>query len=111
MEKMNALFKIYPHSPRATNLSIAGGAVRLLAILLLAAACFVTLGLLFEGLRPLLHMGPLGTIMYLLDEMDDEVESAFFLWCGTALCAYASCVLKSKAQLLANESSLPPKNH
>ena len=64
--------------------------------------------LLLAGLRPLLHEGPGFTLWYLLDEMDDELGTAFFFWCGAALCWYASRVLRSKARLLGGEPLLPP---
>ena len=94
-------FRLYAEHPAASNLSIAGGAVKLLSLVLLIAAILTSLGLLLAGLR-LTMAGGLGTaLIFLMDEMDDEVFTAFFLWGAVVACRYVACVLQSKAELLA----------
>lgn len=100
--KQKTWFQLYPENNRASNLSIAGGAVRLLSLLLLAAAAAVTLLLLLTGLRLSLAAGMGTALIFLLDEMDEEVLLAFFLWGMVLACGYAACVLRSKAQMLAS---------
>lgn len=51
MKQKQSWFQLYPESNRASNLSIAGGAVRLLSLLLLIAAIGATLVLLLAGAR------------------------------------------------------------
>ena len=85
------------------------------------AAILTSLGLLLAGLR-LTMAGGLGTaLIFLMDEMDDEVFTAFFLWGAVVACRYVACVLQSKAELLARprdgfptppiaaEQPVPPK--
>ena len=107
MKKTNSWFTLYPQNPQASNLSIAGGAVRLVTLLLLVGAVLGTLGILLAGLRPLQYMGG-NAVWYLLDEMDDELLTVCLLWVGTILCGYAARVLRSKAELLAAQEQLPP---
>lgn len=105
MKKAKNLFEIYPNNSQATNLSIAGGAARLLSILLLVAAAFLFLMVLLEGFR-FASFGMYGnTLFYLLEEMDDELGMLFFSVAGAMLCGYASHVLRRKAEVLTKEES------
>ena len=92
MKQKQSWFQLYPESNRASNLSIAGGAVRLLSLLLLIAAIGATLVLLLAGARLTAAAGVGTALIFLLDELGEGVFLAFF---------HAACVLQSKAELLA----------
>ena len=101
VKKGRGWFQTYEENPTATNLSMAGGGARLLSILLLIAAIPCT-GAVLMGTA----------LIFLMDEMDDLLLAAFFLWSGVAVCRYAACVLQSKAALYAQnkdeEAKLEP---
>ena len=101
MKQKQSWFQLYPESSRASNLSIAGGAVKLLSILLLVAAIPATLAILLVVLRMTAAAGAGTALIFLMDEMDEGVFLAFFLWGAVLVCRYAACVLQSKAELLA----------
>ena len=101
MKQKQSWFQLYPESNRASNLSIAGGAVRLLSLLLLIAAIGATLVLLLAGARLTAAAGVGSALIFLLDELGEGVFLAFFLWGAVLVCRYAACVLQSKAELLA----------
>ena len=116
MKKKQKLFQLYAGNSRASNLSVAGGAVKLLSILLIIAAILCTLALLISGLR-ITMAGGLGTaLVFLIDELDDELFTALFLWGLVVTCRYIACVLQEKARMLAQpnqpnnptEPELPP---
>ena len=73
MKQKKSWFEIYPDNRQATNLSIAGGAARLLAILLAIPGALLALGLLAAACHALLRAGPGWAVLYLLDEMDEEL--------------------------------------
>lgn len=100
MKKNHTWFELYPHNHQATNLSMAGGGVKLLSILLLIAAIPFTLAIILTCLRLTLAGGPAMAMMYLVDELDDELWTALFLWGAVAVCRYAACVLQCKARIL-----------
>lgn len=105
MKQTHKWFQLYEGHPTASNLSIAGGAVKLFSLLLLIGAVLSTLGLLLAGLR-LTAAGGFGTaLIFLMDEMDDEVFTAFFLWGAVVACRYIACVLQGKAEFLARPQS------
>lgn len=105
MKREQKWFQLYAGHTTASNLSVAGGAVKLFSLLLLVAAVLTTLGLFLAGLR-LTMAGGLGTaLIFLMDEMDDEVFAAFFLWGAVVACRYIACVLQSKAELLVRSQS------
>lgn len=94
-------FTLYESDPKATNLSMAGGGVKLLSILLLIAAIPCTLALILAAGR-IGAVSSMGTaLIYLMDEMDELLVGTFFLWAAVVVCRYAACVLQSKAQMLA----------
>ena len=101
MKQRRAWFQLYPGSSAASNLSIAGGAVKLLSVLLVIAALLCTSALALSGLRVTLAGGPGTAFIFLMDELDDEVFTAFLLWGAVAACRYAASVLQGKAELLA----------
>ena len=101
MKQKQSWFQLYPESNRASNLSIAGGAVRLLSLLFLIAAIGATLVLLLAGARLTAAAGVGTALIFLLDELGEGVFLAFFLWGAVLVCRYAACVLQSKAELLA----------
>ena len=101
VKKGRGWFQTYEENPTATNLSMAGGGARLLSILLLIAAIPCTVAVLMAVARVSM-VGSVGTaLIFLMDEMDDLLLAAFFLWSGVAVCRYAACVLQSKAALYA----------
>ena len=109
MKREQKWFQLYAGHPTASNLSIAGGAVKLFSLFLLIAAVLSTLALLLAGLRLTMAGGPGTALIFLMDEMDDEVFTAFFLWGAVAALRYIACVLQSKAELLARPRSLLPR--
>ena len=100
MKQKKSWFEIYPDNRQATNLSIAGGAARLLAILLAIPGALLALGLLAAACHALLRAGPGWAVLYLLDEMDEELAETFFLLAASAVCFYGAHALHSKARLL-----------
>ena len=66
MKQKQSWFQLYPESNRASNLSIAGGAVRLLSLLLLIAAIGATLVLLLAGARLTAAAGVGTALIFLL---------------------------------------------
>ena len=102
-------FTLYPDSAAASNLSIAGGAVRLVSVLLLVAAVLTTLALAAAGVRVTLAAGLSSALIFVMDELDDLVFSAFLLWGLVAACRYVASVLQSKAELLSRQSPAQPQ--
>ena len=102
MSKKQKWFTLYEESAAASNLSIAGGAVKLAALLLMIAAIPCTLALLLAAARLTMASG--------MSELDDLVFSAFLLWGGAAACRYAASVLQEKARLRAQSAdpAAPP---
>lgn len=107
MRQKQAWFQLYPDNSRASNLSVAGGAVRLAALLLLVAAVLFTLGPLLAGLRLTAAAGPGTALIFLADEMDENLFAAFFLWGAVLACRYTASVLQGKAELLAQPRTVP----
>lgn len=105
MKKQHNWFRLYPDNSTASNLSIAGGAVKLLSILLLIAAIPTTLAVLLVAVRLTAASGMGTALIFLMDEMDEGVFLAFFLWCAVAACRYAASVLQGKAELLARSAA------
>ena len=94
-------FRLYAEHPAASNLSIAGGAVKLLSYFLMAAALLFTLAVVLAGFR-IAMAGGIGTaFIFLMDELEDQIFGAFLLWGMVAACRYVSSVLQEKADLLA----------
>ena len=101
MNKGQKWFKLYAEQPKASNLSIAGGAVKLLSSFLMAAALLFTLAVVLAGFR-IAMAGGIGTaFIFLMDELEDQIFGAFLLWGMVAACRYGSSVLQAKADLLA----------
>ena len=101
MNKGQKWFKLYAEQPKASNLSIAGGAVKLLSYFLMAAALLFTLAVVLVGFR-IAMAGGIGTaFIFLMDELEDQIFGAFLLWGMVAACRYVSSVLQEKADLLA----------
>jgi len=97
---MKKSYNLYPNSPTATNLSMVGGGVRLVALMLLAGAVLGTLALVLISYRPL--AGGM-SLLWLLDELDDALLLVLALWCGAAVCGYTAGALRSKARMLGEE--------
>ena len=107
--KKHPCFQLYPDHPSASRLSVIGGGVKLLSLFVLAAAILYTPALLLAGFR-IVAAGGLGTtFLFLMDEMDEMVFGAFFLWGVFAICRYAACVLQAKAGLLARPGQPEPR--
>lgn len=101
MKKEQKWFHLYHGNSAASNLSIAGGAVKLLSVLFLIAAILCTLALVLSGLRVTMAGGPGTAFIFLMDELDDELFTAFLLWGAVAACRYTASVLQGKAELMA----------
>ena len=69
---------------------LAAGGLRILSFLLLAAACLTTAALVMMALR----MPASDSLWYLMHEMDDELQGAFFFWGGFAVIGYLSRMLR-----------------
>ena len=110
MNKKQKWFTLYEESAAASNLSIAGGAVKLAALLLMIAAIPCTLALLLAAARLTMASGMSTALIFVMDELDDLVFSAFLLWGGAAACRYAASVLQEKARLRARSAdpAAPP---
>lgn len=109
MKKRKPLFQLYADSNRASNLSIAGGAVRVFSILILAAAVLCTLVLLLPGFR-IASVGGIGTgLLFIMDELTGIVVGAFLLWAVFAGCRYTAKVLQAKADLIAPMPEVAPR--
>ena len=110
MSKKQKWFTLYEESAAASNLSIAGGAVKLAALLLMIAAIPCTLALLLAAARLTMASGMSTALIFVMDELDDLVFSAFLLWGGAAACRYAASVLQEKARLRARSAdpAAPP---
>ena len=93
MKKKQPWFELYPDSDAASRLSIAGGAVKLLSILVLVAAVLYSLTVLWM----LFRVGPGGVL-------DEGFLPLFVLWGLFAACRYAASVLQAKAGLLARSN-------
>lgn len=107
MNKGRKWFQLYAEQPKASNLSIAGGAVKLLSFFLMAAALLFTLAVILAGFR-IAMAGGIGTaFIFLMDEMEDQIFGAFLLWGMVAVCCYVSSVLQEKAALLAQGDRQP----
>lgn len=98
-------FEIYPQHPRATDLSIASGAIRLLAMLLGIAAALMIAAVLAEGFHSASHGWHGSMLWYLVDEMDDEMGMVLVLAGASVLCGYGAYALKRKAEAMGKESS------
>lgn len=104
MKKDQKLFRLYADHPHASNLSIAGGAAKLLSVFLMVAAIPCTLALLLSAFR-ITMAGGFGTaLIFLMDELDDELVMAFFLWGTVVACRYVASVLQEKADLLVQKN-------
>ncbi len=101
MIKRKSLFQLYEGNNRASNLSIAGGGVRMLSVLFLVIAILYTLALLIPGFR-IASAGGVGTaLLFIIDELSGMVIGVFLLWAVFAACRYTARVLQAKAELLA----------
>lgn len=101
MKKKQPWFHLYPDNDRASRLSVAGGGVKVLSILVLVAAILCSAAALWMVLRATLAWGMGGALHHLLDDGEESVFGLFVLWGLFAACQYASSVLQAKAQLLA----------
>ena len=100
MKKKQPWFELYPDSDAASRLSIAGGAVKLLSILVLVAAVLYSLTVLWM----LLRVGPGGILHHMMDDWDEGFLPLFVLGGLFAACRYAASVLQAKASLLARSN-------
>lgn len=106
MKKEQKLFQLYPDQPHASNLSIAAGAAKLLSVFLMVAAIPCTLALFLSAFR-ITMAGGLGTaLIFIMDELDDELVMAFLLWGAVIACRYVASVLQEKANLLGQQNCI-----
>lgn len=109
VKKGRGWFQTYEENPTATNLSMAGGGARLLSILLLIAAIPCTVAVLMAVARVSM-VGSVGTaLIFLMDEMDDLLLAAFFLWSGVAVCRYAPVFCKVRRLCMPRTKMRKPK--
>ena len=101
MKKKQPWFHLYPDNDRASRLSVAGGGVKVLSILVLVAALLCSAAALWTVLRMTFAWGMGGALHHLLDDGEEGVFGLFVLWGLFAACRYTSSVLQAKAQLLA----------
>ncbi len=105
MNKKRSWFEVYPNNPLATNLSIAGGGLKLISILLLIAAIPFTLAAALAFIRLISASGIITALIFMLDEFDEMVFMVFILWSAAFVLRYVSCVLFAKAQLIENKAN------
>lgn len=105
MSKKRSWFEVYPNNPLATNLSIAGGGLKLISILLLIAAIPFTLAAVLAFIRLISASGIITAFIFMLDEFDEMIFLVFILWSAVFVLRYVSCVLFAKAQLIENKSN------
>jgi len=74
------------------NLSAAAKGACFLAVLM-GVIALAGLTLFFISVWPVLANGPRIPLLYLLDEMDDEIGAILILIVGSVTCAYVSRVL------------------
>lgn len=94
------LFHLDPENSRASRLSIAGGALKLLSLLMLAAAVLGTLALLAAVIQLTVSAGFAMALHLLLDELEELPALLFLLWVFFAACWFAAGVLHAKSGLL-----------
>ena len=104
MKFYDKLVVIDAKNNKATNLSIAAGALKLLSFLLALGAALLTLGILLVGLRPVASGSLPMVIWYLLEELDEALLACFFFWCATVLCGFASSVLRAKSRAMMSDA-------
>ena len=105
MNKKRSWFEVYPNNPLATNLSIAGGGLKLISILLLIAAIPFTFAAVLAFIRLISASGIITAFIFMLDEFDEMIFLVFILWSAVFVLRYVSCVLFAKAQLIENKSN------
>ena len=106
MNKKRSWFEVYPNNPLATNLSIAGGGLKLISILFLIAAIPFTLAALLAFIRLISASGIITALIFMLDEFDEMIFTVFVLWSAVFVLRYIACVLFAKAQLIENKNNL-----
>ena len=94
------LFRLDPENSRASRLSVAGGALKLLSLLMLAAAVLGTLALLAAMIQLTVSAGFAAALYLLLDELEELPAMVFLLWILFAGCRFAAGVLQAKSGLL-----------
>ena len=104
MNKRKPLFEVYPDNSLATNLSIAGGGLKIISILLLIAAIPFTLAVILASVRLISASGLITALIFMLDEFDEMIFIVFMLWGAFIIIRYISYVLYAKAQLMKNKS-------
>lgn len=107
MKQKREWFHLYQDNPVATNLSIASGGVKLLSVLLLIAAIPATLAVGAVGLRIMTVSSWSTSLIFLMDELSEELFLVFFLWSAVIICRYVSSVLQGKAALLNAAAHMP----
>ena len=105
MNKKKSWFDVYPNNALATNLSIAGGGLKLISILLLIAPIPFTLAAVLAFIRLISVSGAITAIIFMLDEFDEMIFAVFVLWSAVFVLRYISCVLFAKAQIIGNSDS------
>lgn len=94
------LFEIFPQQAKATNLSILGGGLKLMTILLCVPAVLGTIALIVFGAQAYMAFGMRNVIFLLLEEGEEIIPLLLALWGGVAICGYFAHALKAKAAQL-----------
>ena len=103
------LFRLNPENPRASRLSVAGGGLKLLSLLVLAAAALGTLALAAALIQMTVSAGFAAALYLLLDELEELPAMVFLLWILFASCRFAAGVLQAKAGLLSRPEPAEPR--
>ena len=104
MNKFKSLFKIYPDNSLSTNLSIAGGGIKLLSLIILAAAIPSTAAVIISALKLISASGISTALIFIMDELDDLVFFVFSVWTIFILLRYISYALYVKAEFYNNKT-------
>ena len=106
MNKRSSLFEVYPNNSLATNLSIAGGGLKIISILLLIAAIPATLAVILASVRLISASGVVTALIFMLDEFDEMLFIVFLLWSAFIIFRYISYILHAKAALINSKTNI-----
>ena len=82
---------------RPQSLSTVAKGTRFLAILM-GVLALVGLVVFLIAVWPIISNGPRIPLLYLLDEMDDEIEAILTLIVGSVICGYVSHILRRRSR-------------
>lgn len=108
MKSFTKNIPLYADNPKASNVSIAGGAVKLLSVLLLIGAVPATAVTALAAVR-LSSWVP--SVWFVLEELEDGLGAVLILWAAFVFCRYAAEMMARKARLMAgqDQEAHPPQ--